>query len=122
MAVRVLVGPMPRLLRELVVSCLAASGDIELLREPAPGESYEDAARERYPDVLVTGQDDVLEAPSFCSLLCELPELRILAVRNDGRAASVSELRLRQKWIRSLTPERIISEVLGAGRSQPPQI
>lgn len=122
MPVRVLIGPMPKLLKELVDSYLAESDEIELLGTPAPGQSYEDAARDQCPDVLVVGQDDLLESPPFCTLLCELPNLHILALRRDGSAAALSELRLQQHWIRSYTPERIIAEVVKAGRRSRPQM
>ena len=115
--VRVLVGPLPKLLKDLVDSYLNGTEGIERLPDPASGTALRESVLSARPDVLIVGfpRDPGTHAEE---LLYELPRLRILGVARDASVATVSRLAPQHTRLHGVTPDQIVDEVLKAGRAE----
>ena len=79
--IRVLVANRPRLMRDTMLTICSDQRDIEIVGEVAEeSEIFENVSRTQ-PDFVVISLDDPAQRPRICDdLLCEHPELRVIAV------------------------------------------
>lgn len=89
--IRIAVGQMPRLLREIIVSSLSPHSDLEIVdvKLAATASPPDDDAI----DVLMLGSEGAELSAEHERLLRSRPWLRILAIDGGGRHAAIYELR-----------------------------
>ncbi|HEY9227485.1 MAG TPA: hypothetical protein VIP11_12600 [Gemmatimonadaceae bacterium] len=110
-AIRVMLGNMPAMLHGILEETFAGQRDIMLVHPfHAPGTLSESIASER-PDVLVVGVQLADRVDDFAGLFSENPSLRILAIGEDARSATMHELFLRRWRVADLTPRSIVNAV-----------
>jgi DNA-binding NarL/FixJ family response regulator len=68
-------------------------------------------------DVVVLAADEDVESSTVPALLAQQPRMKVLAIRDDGRTASLFELRPVETMLGSLSPELLLQAVRTAHRS-----
>lgn len=114
--VRILLGRMPRMLRDIVAELVGAQEDMRIVGECAPGSSLRELARRLAPHVIILGVDGH-EIPLDARVLVhERMATKVLAVEADGRHAWLYELRPHQVRIGEISSYTLIDTIRGAGR------
>jgi DNA-binding NarL/FixJ family response regulator len=113
--IRVVLAEMPRILRDIVQTVLAAQSDMVLTAAPASAPL--DVTLDRLDaDVVIVaesprdtngGADD----ERYATLLYAHPHLRIVGIAGDGRQAYVHELRPQRVPLGALSPETLVDAV-----------
>lgn len=99
---RVIVANHPRLLRELLLNTFSEEGDIEVVAEVQDESQIAGAVGKTHPDCIIVGLENAQDPPTAClSLLSDYPNLRVIAIADDGNSLKVywSEPRIRSKQI-----------------------
>jgi hypothetical protein len=109
--IRVAVSAMPRLLRDLIEGAISLEPDLRLL---ATGDDPDLSAsiRRGAVDVVVLGEQPASTAASHQQLLVDHPHLKIVVVTDDGRTASLVELR--RVPVTVLSPRGLVDAILAA--------
>jgi hypothetical protein len=101
----------------LIVESLRDAYGNDAVREVPHGVSLAEAVNRNRPQVVVTaleGADDPDAPPrALTRLLTDHPGLRILVVENDGRSASLWELRPTRTRLGELSLQRLVRAVRG---------
>ena len=97
MAIRIVLGDMPRLLHDIVVERLSNEGDMEIVGEGSREEEMERLARSPGTDVIVEAGDEDEPRGLGGRLLQERSRIKLVVLAADGRKA----------FLYRLTPERI---------------
>jgi DNA-binding NarL/FixJ family response regulator len=92
--IRILLGPMPQLLREILKSGFLAEPEMEVVGDTREGEGLVGLCAERRPDVIVLEADEAFES-ELASAIRINPALKILAVAPSGRDARMHQLQWR---------------------------
>jgi hypothetical protein len=111
--IRVLLGGLPGILRDILEETFASQSDVMLVVEDRgdPGASLRNAVDVHAPDVVIVGVDRQDWVGDYLELFRDHPLLRILAIRNDGRGAVMHELSIRRYRVTDLTPPAILAAV-----------
>jgi hypothetical protein len=105
---------MPQMLREIVRSHLAVDGRFEIVGEYTQHVSIDLAVERSMTDYVIVG-DDVFESRSVRRrVLEEGPQVRVIAIRPDGRQTTLHQLRPEQVDLGELSPERLVEVMAGA--------
>ena len=102
--IRILITAMPRLLREIVETMVAAQPDMIVAGQVKRSESVAAAARRVRADIVVLGDSLREHGEVPRRMLNEDPRLKLLAVAGDGRQAMLYEMRLHQAVIDDVSP------------------
>src|SRR5207247_1437203 len=105
---RILLFDMPRMLRDIVVKTLAAEPDMEVAADVATADDLLRSVERRHADVVVTRRDDSSLA---ALLLTRQPQLKVLAVADNGRESSLYEMRPQRVPLGEITPQRLVTEI-----------
>jgi DNA-binding NarL/FixJ family response regulator len=105
---RILLFDMPRMLRDIVIETLAAEPDMEVAAEVATADDLLRSVERRNADVVVTRRDDSSLA---ALLLTRQPQLKVLAVADNGRESSLYEMRPQRVPLGEITPQRLVTEI-----------
>lgn len=140
MEIRILLARMPRMLREILVNVIDAEGDMRVV---SAGDGEADAASavsaavsaaaaavrvqprdaalaarvaSERPDVVIVGLERG-ELPTVCGeLLGCFPHLKVLAIEERGRQASLYELRPVRTVLRDVSAHELVASIRGAAR------
>jgi len=111
---RVALVDLPRLLREIVERAVAGQPDMEIAELRAGGD-LSDALRAARADVVVSGADH--DYDELRDLLDRRPRLKVLTVADDGREATLYELRPARTQLGEVSPETIVEAIRSARRA-----
>ena len=112
MPIRVVVGVMTELLREIVRTAVASQSDFELVADLEHGKELLDVLPELQPDVVVLADGDFTTSKSLAVLLAAAPQTRVVTVSADGRRATLSELR--SVPVTHVSPKGLLSAIRAA--------
>ena len=88
----ILLGPLPRMLRSIIESAVAAQPDMRVLEYTEHGSLEETVAR-THADVLIVNEQPDRSETWFRSLLAMHPWLKVFVLTQDGRNATLLEFR-----------------------------
>jgi DNA-binding NarL/FixJ family response regulator len=110
---RILLIDMPRMLRELIQTTIAAHPELEVVGAlddaPVLAEAIEDAQA----DVVIVGAD-VVEPEEVAEALGLRPAAKVLRLSADGRESSLWELRPYEEHLGDIAPEHLLAAIRGA--------
>jgi DNA-binding NarL/FixJ family response regulator len=86
---------MPTLMLDILHHVVAAEPDMEIVGS-VDIDGLPKAIEPTFPDVVVVGQDVQGEQDLYLSLLLRHPQLKVLAIDDDGKSGSLYELRPRR--------------------------
>jgi hypothetical protein len=110
-AIRVMLGKMPALLRDILGETLAGQRDIMLVGSPDSAVPLSMSVAEHQPHVLVVAIDKPDVVSNVVELFLENPSLRVLAIGEDARSATMHELYFRRWRVAELSPGAIVDAV-----------
>jgi len=114
--IRVVLAEMPRMLRDIVQTILAAQPDVALATAHGGATLAEtlgtlDAADA--PDVVILAEP-LPNAEDYASVLYARPRLRLVGISSDGRNAHLYELRPQRIALGALSPDTLVDVVRAA--------
>ncbi len=107
---------MPRLMRDIVESAIRAQPDmlvVGVLGVVGARDSLSDAVQRARPNVVILGRASA-ESRACEALLYEHPHVRLLEVIDDGRSATLCELRPHRVPIGDVSPEGLVGAIRAA--------
>ncbi|MGQ0647752.1 MAG: hypothetical protein ACT4P7_09265 [Gemmatimonadaceae bacterium] len=114
--IRVLLGQMPAMHRDILDETFASQGDIEVVGCVEASDSLLDAVSAFAPHVLILGADRDEWSAEHLSLFRAHPHTHVLLLGNDARSASMYELQVHRTAIPELSPRAILAAVREACR------
>lgn len=118
--IRIAVGEMPRLLREIIISSLTPHSDLEVVEVATAGGGAEAVLGGRRIDVLILSADGARLNGMQARLLHQHPPLRILALDGGGRQAALYELRAHRIALEEVSTEGLAGAIRAACRQPLP--
>jgi DNA-binding NarL/FixJ family response regulator len=112
---KIVLVDLPRITREIIEQAVGAEPDMVIVDGLAGGASLPDAVQRREPDFVISGRD--YEFAEVCAILDERPRLRVLAVLEDGREATLYELRPTRTPLGEVSPQTIVEAIRGTRRA-----
>jgi len=113
-AIRVMLGEMPAMLRGILEEIFSHQRDMVLVGPSDAAAASAVAVAAYRPDVLVVSPDELDWPTSYASLFGEQPRLRVFAIRDDARSATMSELYVRRWRVSDLAPDAILAAIRAA--------
>ncbi len=110
--IRIAVGDMPHLLREIILSALSPHADLEVIESELTGA--EPPSSSNGLDVLMLSSDGARLTGEHEQLLWRRPRLRILLIDGGGRQAALYELRTHCFALRAVSTENLIGVIRDA--------
>jgi hypothetical protein len=110
---RVLLGPMPAILRDILDQTFGSQDDVTLVGTCNEDSVLRNVVDALSPDVVVVGVEQHHHAGGYVDLFREHPDLRLLAIRNDARSAAMHEFRVRHCDVSVLSSATILAAVRG---------
>jgi len=92
MQARILVGEMPRLMRDIVDGAVESQRDMQLVGHCADAE-LADAVERHEANVVIMRESATLAGDLHTRLLCTHPGLKVVVMTGDGRDATLFEMR-----------------------------
>jgi hypothetical protein len=111
--IRVFLGPMPAILRDILDETFGSQDDVILVGTSNEDAALRDAVDALSPDVVVVGIEQHDRADGYVDLFREHPDLRLLAIRNDVRSAAIHEFRVRRCVVAELSSATILAAIRG---------
>lgn len=116
--IRILLAAMPRMLRDIIETAIRSQPDmivVGVMGVVGAGDALSDAVQRDKPDVVILG----IEAdagPHACeALLYDHPHVRLLEVTDDGRGATLCELRPHRVPIGDVSAEGLVGAIRASG-------
>jgi hypothetical protein len=106
-----MLGKMPAMLRDILGETFAGQRDIMVIDPSDSTASLSMSVAEHQPHVLVVGIDKPDVVSNVVELFIENPSLRVLAIGEDARSATMHELYLRRWRVAELSPAAIVDAV-----------
>jgi DNA-binding NarL/FixJ family response regulator len=106
--VRILIGEMPQMLRDIVEDTVRLQPDMELVNWRG-GRDFATAVKRGQAEVVIVGGRGQEGPAAHERLLLEDPRLKVLVVSEDGRAAHLLELR--QVPIAEVSPQGLVDAI-----------
>jgi hypothetical protein len=111
--IRVFLGPMPAILRDILNETLGSQDDVILVGAGSEDSALRDGVATLSPDVVVVGVEQLDAAGGYVDLFRDHLDLRLLAIRNDVRSAAIHEFRIRRCQVAELSSATILAAVRG---------
>jgi len=111
--IRILLGVMPRMLRDILCSAMNGESDLAVVCRLAEGETLLDAVQRTQPEVVVLGLGTE-RSPAVGELLGAHPYMKVLTVSADGRLAAVHDLRRHVDHLGEASPGELLSAIRAA--------
>lgn len=108
--IRIVIGDVPRLLREIIEE--AVTGEPDMMLVEGEGGDLDALVRKSNADVAIVADDSPDRGASHRQLLVEHPELKLLMVTNDGRSAQLIEFR--RRMMSDVSPQAIVQAIRDA--------
>jgi hypothetical protein len=110
--IRVLLAGMPTLMLDIIHNVVAAQPDMAIVDKVDAGGLPAAVQRTR-ADVVVVGHDAKGERDLFGSLLLRRPQLRVLAIADDGKSGCLYDLRPRRVRIGKMSAGSLAKAIRG---------
>lgn len=112
---KIVLVDLPRITREIVEQAVGAEPDMVIVDGFDAPASLLDAVERGEPDFVISGRD--YEFAEVCAVLDERPHLHVLAVVDDGREATLYELRPTRTPLGEVSPQTIVEAIRGTRRA-----
>jgi hypothetical protein len=117
---KIVLFDLPRITREIIEQAVGAEPDMVIVDGFAADASLADASLadavgRSEPDFVISGRD--YEFAEVCAVLDERPRLRVLTVVEDGREATLYELRPTRTPLGEVSPQTIVEAIRGTRRA-----
>ena len=112
--IRILLAAMPRMLRDIVERVIRSQPDmlvVGVMGVVGTSDALNSEVQRLKPNVVVLGLEADTAWNACDSLLYENPHTRLLAVTDDGRGATLCELRPHRVRIGNVSPEGLVSAI-----------
>lgn len=110
-SLRIVVGELPRLMREIIVQTLSTQADIEVVKEVRDLSTIRESVPDLRPDVVILGCAESEVADIGSDLLKSDPRMRLLALTAEGRNAFLYQLNPQKVALGELSPKRLLEAV-----------
>jgi DNA-binding NarL/FixJ family response regulator len=118
-AIRILLARMPRMVCDILREVLDAQPDMRVVAELGNGQVLSERVAAERPDVVIVGLERD-EPPAICGeLLSDHPRVRIVAVEESGRRASLYELRPTCTVLHELSGDELVASIRRAVQPMP---
>ena len=117
--IRVLLGDMPRLLRELIDGAIGETADIAVVGTVGAREKLATSIEQTKADVLIIGVPDDADSVQLESLLYERPRLRLVTIGDAGRSTALHELRPITIPLGDVAPEALLDAIRASAQGAP---
>ncbi len=117
-SIRVLLGPMPAMHRDILDETFAAQDDIVVVGRSASADTLVADVAALAPHVTIVGADSAEWSDEHLPLLDVQPPRHLLLLANDARSASLFELRIHRATLADLSPRAILKAVRQAPRER----
>lgn len=118
-SIRVAIGEMPLLIREIVVGLIAAERDMEIVGEEQSTPELLRLVEQARPDVVVLDQCSADLPEAGRRLLAERQRLKLLVLAQDGRTASLHRLEAEEVALGAVSPASLVDVIRAASRQEP---
>ena len=108
---KIVLVDLPRITREIIEQAVGAEPDMQTVDDLADAASLPEAIARSEPDFVISGRD--YEFAEVCSILNRRPRLRMLVVVEDGREATLYELRPTRTPLGEVSPQTIVEAIRG---------
>jgi len=108
---KIVLVDLPRITREIIEQAVGAEPDMVTVDGLADATSLPDAIVRSEPDFVISGRD--YEFAEVCAILEGHPRLRVLVVVEDGREATLYELRPTRTPLGEVSPRTIVEAIRG---------
>jgi DNA-binding NarL/FixJ family response regulator len=108
--IRVVVGEVPRLLRDIIEDAVRREADMTLVE--AGGADLAALVRRSRADVAIVADDPPARGAEHRHVLVEHPDLKLLVVTDDGRSAQLLEFRRRLMF--DVSPQALVRAIRDA--------
>jgi DNA-binding NarL/FixJ family response regulator len=115
--IRILLAAMPGMMRDIVEMAIRSQPDmviVGLLSVVGARDALSDAVQHGRPDVVIVGLEADTEPHACEDLLYDHPRVRLLEVIDDGRRATLCELRPHRVPIGNVSPEGLVGAIRAA--------
>ena len=116
--IRVLIGDMPRMMRELVGAAVSDAPDITLVGSAQSGEPLAASLDRTTADVLIVGVPEEGFSWNVDTLLYEHPRLTLLMIGEDGRSTALHELRPHTLALGEVSPTELVDAIRASARAK----
>lgn len=113
-SIRILVGPMPLLLREILREVLGSQSDMEIVREVDSAGELLSAVVEESPAVIVVESAMERLGEEAESILLARPGAHVVGLSSDGHSAVVYRLRASGTVVPEVSPEGLRQAIRSA--------
>jgi hypothetical protein len=110
---RVFLGPMPAILRDILNETFGSQDDVILVGTCNEDSALRDAVATLSPDVVVVGVEQLDAAGGYVDLFRDHLDRRLLAIRNDVRSAAIHEFHIQRCHVADLSSATILAAVRG---------
>lgn len=107
--IRIVLGNIPRLLRDIVVDVIGSESDMRIVGEAGGAAGVEDLLRSARADVLVIDDAAVTVAGGKERLMRDHQRLKVLVLSDRGKAAEFHWLEPRTARYLDVSPDRLVS-------------
>ena len=116
--IRVLLAGMPRILMDMVKNIVVSQDDFTLAGEMIAWDGLVKAAADARADVVVLRALATTEAAEYRDLLYSRPRIKIIAIAEDGRDATLHELQPHLIPLADVAPASLIAAIRSAAHSE----
>jgi DNA-binding NarL/FixJ family response regulator len=108
---RVLLLEMPKMLQELARAAVAGEADIEVVGEAADGAELGSAVASLHPDLVLLRSEDAELSPAYRALFDDQPQLKVLALTDEGADGHLWELAPHHIALGEMSPRALVSAI-----------
>ncbi|MEP7380597.1 MAG: hypothetical protein ABI910_02870 [Gemmatimonadota bacterium] len=116
--IRVLLGPMPAMHRDILNETFAAQDDIVVVGHCASSDALAGDLATLEPHVTIVGSDSAEWSDAHFALISAQPPRHLLLLANDARSASMFGLRIHRSALAELTPRAILAAIRQTPRNR----
>jgi DNA-binding NarL/FixJ family response regulator len=113
----VLMGDMPRIMRELVGSAVTDAPDITLVGSADGREAIAASLDRTKAEVLIVGVPDERARAAFEAMLYQRPRLTLLTIGANGRSSALHELRPHTVTLGDVSPAELVEAIRASARA-----
>jgi len=108
--IRIVVGEVPRLLRDIIETAVKREEDMVLVE--VNGGDLAALVRDSAADVAIVADDSPRRSAGHRQALVDHPELKLLVLTDDGRSAQLLELR--RRLMSDVSPQALVRAIRDA--------
>lgn len=113
-AIRIVLGTLPRMLRDIVRDILEGQPDMHVVSDTRPDDEWRRVVARETPDIIVVQMNADGLAPLGDQVLWHHDRANVLGLSADGRSAAMYQLRLRRTTVLEVSPDGLLKAIRGA--------